>query len=86
MRNVIFAAAAVALVAAAGAASAQMPAPADVVKAMDKDNDGAISKDEWAAAGRPADRFDAVDANKDGKISVAELETVFAAMRARQGQ
>ncbi|HEY8571720.1 EF-hand domain-containing protein [Phenylobacterium sp.] len=85
MRKIIFAAAAVALF-AAGAANAQMPAPADVVKNMDKDGDSAISKDEWAAAGRPAERFDAVDTNKDGKISVAELEAVFAAMRARAGQ
>jgi Ca2+-binding EF-hand superfamily protein len=85
MRKIIFAAAAAALL-AAGAAQAQMPAPADIVKNMDRDRDGAISKDEWTAAGRPAERFDAVDANKDGKVSVAELEAVLAAMRARQGQ
>ena len=85
MRKIVFAVAAVALF-AAGVANAQAPAPADIVKAMDKDADGAISKEEWAAAGRPAERFDTVDANKDGKISVAELEAVIAAMRARAGQ
>jgi Ca2+-binding EF-hand superfamily protein len=86
MRKIVSAAAAAALLAAAGAASAQMPAPADIIKAMDKDADGAISKDEWAAAGRPADRFDLVDTSKDGKISAAELDAAFAAMRQRQGQ
>ena len=69
----------------AGAASAQAPAPADIIKNWDKDGDGAVSKDEWAAAGRPAERFDAVDANKDGKISAAELAAAMAAMRQRNG-
>lgn len=73
------------LLAAAGAAQAQMPAPADIVKSWDKDGDGAVSRDEWTAAGRPAERFDAVDANKDGKVTVAELEAAFQAMRQRQG-
>lgn len=81
MRRLIFTAAAAAFLAAAGAASAQVPAPADLVKAWDKDGDGAVSKDEWTAAGRPAERFDAVDANKDGKITAAELEAAIAAMR-----
>ena len=85
MRKIIFAAAAVALLGAAGAASAQAPAPADIIKNWDKDGDGAVSKDEWVAAGRPAERFDAVDANKDGKVTAAELETAMAAMRQRQG-
>jgi hypothetical protein len=85
MRKIIFAATAVALLAGAGAAYAQMPAPADLVKQWDKDGDGAISKEEWTAAGRPAERFDAVDANKDGKVSAAELEAAMAAMKARGG-
>ena len=85
MRTILFAAAAAAVLALAGAAQAQMPNPADIITAMDKDGDSAISKDEWAAAGRPAERFDMVDANKDGKITVAELEAAFAAMRQRQG-
>jgi len=85
MRNVIFAAAAMVLLAGAGAAYAQMPAPADIIKNWDKNGDGAVDKAEWVAAGRPAERFDAVDANKDGKVTAAELETAMAAMRARGG-
>ena len=85
MRTLIFAAAAAAMLAAAGAASAQMPAPADLVKQWDKDGDGAVSKAEWTAAGRPAERFDPVDANKDGKITAAELDAAMAAMRQRGG-
>lgn len=85
MRNIILAATATAFLAAAGAASAQMPAPADIVKNWDKNGDGAVDKAEWTAAGRPADRFDAVDGNKDGKITAAELEAAMAAMKARGG-
>lgn len=85
MRKLVFAAVTTALLAGAGAAYAQMPAPADLVKAWDKDGDGAISKAEWTAAGRPAERFDAVDANKDGKVTAAELEAAMAAMKARGG-
>ncbi len=85
MRTIIFAAAAALAIAAAGAAQAQMPAPADIIKGWDKDGDGAVSKEEWVAAGRPAERFDAVDANKDGKVTAAELEAAMAAMRQRGG-
>jgi len=85
MRKIIFAAAATAVLAGAGAAFAQMPAPADIVKQWDKDGDGAVSKDEWVAAGRPAERFDAVDANHDGKVTAAELEAAMAAMRKQNG-
>ena len=83
MRTLAIAAAA--LLASAGAALAQMPAPADIVKMMDTDGDNAVSKAEWAAAGRPAERFDAVDADKDGKITAAELEAAFQAMRQQHG-
>ena len=81
MRKIVLAAVAAGLLAGAGVASAQMPAPADLVKNWDKDGDGAVSKAEWIAAGRPAERFDAVDANKDGKVTAAELEAAMAAMR-----
>jgi len=81
MRKVVFAAVAAAALASAGVAAAQMPAPADLIKAWDKDGDGAVSKDEWVAAGRPAERFDVVDADKDGKVTAAELEKAMAAMR-----
>ncbi|WP_296595246.1 EF-hand domain-containing protein [Phenylobacterium sp.] len=86
MRKTIFAAAAAtALLAGAGAAYAQMPAPADIIKNWDKNGDGSVDKAEWTAAGRPAERFDAVDADKNGKITAAELEAAMAAMRARGG-
>jgi len=85
MRKLVFVATAVALLAGAGAAYAQMPAPADIIKNWDKNGDGAVDKAEWTAAGRPAERFDAVDADKDGKITAAELEAAMAAMRARGG-
>ena len=89
MRTLILAASAAAMLASAGAATAQqpqqMPSPADIIKQWDKDGDGAVSKDEWVAAGRPAERFDVVDTNKDGKISVEELAAAMAAMRQRQG-
>ena len=85
MRKLVFAAVTAAMLAGAGVASAQMPAPADMIKNWDKNGDGAVSKDEWVAAGRPAERFDAVDANKDGKITAEELAAAMAAMRQRQG-
>jgi len=86
MRKLIFAAAGTALLlAGAGVASAQAPDPAAIIKNWDKDGDGAVSKDEWVAAGRPAERFDAVDANHDGKVTAEELAAAMAAMRQRQG-
>lgn len=85
MRKLVFTAAAAALLASAGAAVAQMPAPADIIKNWDKNGDGAVDKAEWTAAGRPAERFDAVDANKDGKVTAAELDAAMAAMRQRGG-
>jgi Ca2+-binding EF-hand superfamily protein len=85
MRKLIVSLATGVALAAASAATAQMPAPADMIKAWDKNGDGAVTRDEWTAAGRPAERFDIVDANKDGKITAAELEAAMAAMRQRNG-
>jgi hypothetical protein len=85
MRTIILALSSAALVAVCGAAQAQGPTPADIIKAWDKNGDGAVDKAEWIAAGRPAERFDLVDLNHDGKITVEELTTVMAAMRQRQG-
>lgn len=82
MRTLILAGAV--LLATAGAAAAQMPAPADIVARWDTDKDGAVSKAEWVAAGRPAERFDIVDADKDGKVTVAELEAAFKMMQQRR--
>ena len=85
MRKLIISVTTVVVLAVAGTAAAQMPAPADMIKSWDKNDDGAVTRDEWTAAGRPAERFDIVDANKDGKITAAELEAAMAAMRQRNG-
>lgn len=85
MRKLVFAAVATALLAGASLASAQAPSPADIVKTWDKNGDGAVSKDEWVAAGRPAERFDMVDANKDGKVTAEELAAAMARMRQQRG-
>ena len=85
MRRHVFAAVAAVALAAAGAASAQMPAPADIIKNWDKNGDGAVDKADWTGARRPPQRFDPVDANKDGRITAAELEAAMAAMRQRGG-
>lgn len=85
MRRTIIAAALASITTlAAGAAMAQMPAPADIIKAWDKNADGVVDKDEWVAAGRPEARFAMVDADKDGKITAEELTTAMARMRAGQ--
>jgi hypothetical protein len=85
MRTILIAAGAAALLAAAGAAHAQMPAPANIIKAWDSNGDGAVSKAEWVAAGRPAERFDVVDADHDGKVTRAELEAAMAKMHQHHG-
>ena len=90
MRKVVFAAVAAAVLAAAGVASAQMPAPADLIKAWDKDGDGAVSKEEWVAAGRQADRFDLVDTNKEAVLEVLgrfteDLQALSRAIRWGEG-
>lgn len=85
MRNVFFALAAAATLVAGGAAHAQMPAAADLIKAWDKNGDGVVDKDEWVAAGRKAERFDLVDANKDGKITADELQAAMERMRQQRG-
>lgn len=86
MRTIVFAAAAAAILASAGVASAQQPSPADMIKMLDSNGDGAVSKEEWVAAGRPADRFDAIDANKDGKITADELAAFMERMRQMRQQ
>ena len=87
MRRTLIAAALASLTTlAAGAAMAQMPAPAEIIKAWDKNADGVVDKAEWVAAGRPEDRFAMVDADKDGKITAEELTTAMARMRANRPQ
>lgn len=86
MRTLILAA--VAALSLAGAANAQMgpPDPAAAFKRFDANSDGAITKDEWTAAGRPAERFDMVDADHDGKVTQAELTTAIQKMMQMQHQ
>jgi hypothetical protein len=84
-RHIIAAALASITTFAAGAALAQMPAPADIVKAWDKNGDGAVDKAEWVAAGRNEERFALVDADKDGKVTAEELGAAMAKMRGQGG-
>ena len=87
MRRKLIAAAFVTLTTlAAGSAIAQMPSPETIHKAWDKNADGFVDKAEWVAAGRKEERFAKVDADGDGKITVDELTTAMAKMKARRAQ
>ena len=88
LKRGFLAGAAVAGLMAAGAAQAQMgpPDPAAAFKHFDANNDGAITKEEWVAAGRPAERFDMVDADHNGKVTQAELTAAIQKMMAARGQ
>ncbi len=46
----------------------------DMLKKLDKDGDGRISREEAKAAPRLYEHFDAIDANKDGYLTVEELK------------
>ena len=48
-------------------------------QSMDTNGDGAISRDEWAAA------FERLDANHDGRLSPRELETADSGYEPRIG-
>ncbi|MFM7347377.1 MAG: hypothetical protein ACKO1J_18645 [Tagaea sp.] len=54
----------------AGPALAQ-PSPEQMLRNMDTDGDGRISRQEWRG---PPGRFDAIDANRDGYITLEELQ------------
>ncbi len=82
MRKVFAIAALAALLAPLTAAAQGQPGqgqyrPAQLFKAWDKDGDGALTKDEWVAAGRRAQGFDYVDADHDGKVTLDELRTAM---------
>ncbi len=55
----------------------------DMLKRMDKDGDGAISKEEWTKANE--ERFDQMDLNHDGKITKEEAEEAGRKMREMMG-
>ncbi len=61
------------------ASGAQRSSPADRFKALDKNSDGKITKDE--ADERMAAGFDNMDANGDGGITLEELTAAFARFR-----
>lgn len=46
---------------------------------LDTDDDGAVSRAEWEAAGKPADKFAQIDTDGDGLITAAEAEAFHAA-------
>jgi Ca2+-binding EF-hand superfamily protein len=46
----------------------------DLLKRLDKDGDGRISREEAKAAPRLYEHFDAIDTNKDGYITAEELK------------
>jgi hypothetical protein len=50
--------------------------------AMDTDHDGKWSKAEWLAGGRKERSFDLMDTNHDGFLTVEELKTGRAKMKA----
>jgi Ca2+-binding EF-hand superfamily protein len=69
----------------AGASAQSTPMPTDQAPGrhqpaakLDKDGDGAISREEANAKKRLAAHFDALDSNKDGKLSKEELHTARA--------
>lgn len=68
------------------AAEARIPPPETIFKAWDKNKDGALTLDEWTAAGRKPQGFKFVDANNDGKVSLDELKAGIARMKAAKGQ
>src|SRR3954471_17329753 len=81
------------VVAMASAALAQAPAgggapganatPEQRFAALDKNHDGAITKDEWGD--RSPAGWDRLDGDKDGKITLEEFKTLLPASRGGAG-
>lgn len=51
------------------------PSPERMIRSMDSDRDGRISREEWR---QPQARFDAIDVDKDGFLTKSEIEADFA--------
>ena len=55
----------------------------DMLQRMDKNNDGAVTKDEFVA--NTEERFTQMDENKDGKVTKEEVEAMGRKMREMMG-
>ena len=64
-----------------GGNSRRMPDPDQLLSRMDRNEDGAISKEE--AQGQMVQRFDVMDSDKDGKVTEDELRKHLERMRSR---
>jgi len=56
----------------AGYAFAQTKSPKDVIKRLDNDGDGKVSRDEWP---KPPAVFKTIDSNGDGYLTLEELQS-----------
>ncbi|WP_083491741.1 CREC-EF hand family protein [Pseudomonas taeanensis] len=57
-----------------GSKGGHLPSPERLLKELDSDNDGVLSREE--VKGPLADHFGKVDANKDGFLSLSELQNM----------
>ncbi len=55
----------------------------EMLKRMDKDGDGSVSKEEFVSSNE--ERFNQMDENKDGKVSKEEMEGMARRMREMMG-
>lgn len=70
----------------------ERPTAEKVFKALDKNEDGAISEEEFLASPRATDkekakaRFKAMDANSDGKVTLEEMKAAWEKRAKREGE
>ncbi len=53
---------------------------------LDTDGDGAVSRAEWDAAGKPADKFAQIDSDGDGRITATEIEAFHQSHEHEEGK